>query len=87
MPYLVTFRVLHERHTEKHPLPVAYAVMEVQGVDCTTGRDGRCTIEVEKAGTFFVKFRHENYRPILSPPYIEIPTAGDYILRATPARF
>jgi hypothetical protein len=87
MPYVVRFRILDERHTEEHPLPVSYAVVQVQDVDCTTDRSGRCTVIVDQAGEFPVKFRHANYRPTLSPPYITIPTSEEYILKATPARF
>jgi len=93
MSYLVTFRILDAKHADgEHPVPVSWGVVELllggdSNINCTTGRDGRCTVEADKAGTFPVKFRHENYRPALDPPYITIPSNGEYVLKATRARF
>lgn len=88
MPHIVTFRILDKKHADSaKPVPVSWGVCEVDGVHCTTGRDGRCTVEAPRAGTFPVWFRHENYRPTLDPPYITIPHDGEHILKATSARF
>jgi len=88
MAYLITFRILDAKSADKeHPIPVSYGVVNIDGVNCTTGRDGRCSVEAPRAGTFPVWFRHENYRPILKPSYITIPSDREYVLKATRARF
>ncbi len=91
--YLVKFRILDKKHAEEeHPMPVSYGVVELKlggdsNVHCSTGRDGRCTVEADRAGIFPIKFRHENYFPTLKPSYITIPSEKEHILLASRARF
>jgi hypothetical protein len=93
MTYIVTFRILDKKYAKSdNPVPVSWGVVDLilggdSNVHCTTGRDGRCTVEADRAGTFPVKFRHENYRPTLDPPYITIPSDKEFVLNATRARF